>query len=327
MTIPEEFPWLEAAWQRLGHYIDSARIPQALLIAGPAGLGKLRLAEAFARRLLCSAPRQEACGACSACRLLAAQTHPDFLLISPAEPGKGITVDAVRALVSTVALKPQYGGHRVVLLTPAHLLNVSAANSLLKTLEEPDERTLMLLVTDAPASLPATILSRCQRLDVGLPDPRLARQWLAARLASADPDALLAMARGAPLRALSLQESGMLEQREAFFEAWRSCLKEPLRALPVAERWHKTACEQVVDWMVGWTIDLIRLWADPVRAEVGSPDLRPSLQTLAEKLNSRELFGHLDLLQGTRRALAGQANKQLALEEILIRWSELDETS
>ena len=155
MTLVNEIEWLAPHWQRLTGHIQSARVPQALLIVGRDGVGKARLAETFAQRLLCRTPNEYACGTCHSCRLFAAQTHPDFLRIQPEEPGKAIPVDAIRALIADLSLKPQYSGRRVVLIGMAHQLNVSSANSLLKTLEEPDEHTTLVLLTDSPQSLPA----------------------------------------------------------------------------------------------------------------------------------------------------------------------------
>ena len=153
MSRLDEMGWLAPHWQRLGAYLETERVPQALLIVGRAGVGKEALAEAFGQKLLCRNPGEYACGECVSCKLYAAGTLPDFIRIEPEEPGKVIPVDAIRGLIANLALKPQYSGRRVVLITPAHQMNASSANSLLKTLEEPDAHTTVLLLTDSPQSL------------------------------------------------------------------------------------------------------------------------------------------------------------------------------
>jgi DNA polymerase-3 subunit delta' len=317
-------PWLEPYWRRLAAYAASERVPQALLIAGIDGVGKMRLACLFAQRLLCRRPGDLACGECVSCRLFAAQTHPDFLVVEPAEPGKPITVDAIRGLIATLSLKPQYSGYRVVILAPAHQMNSSAANSLLKTLEEPDEHTVMLLLTEAPAALPATVLSRCQRMDIAVPDRALSVRWLAEQGLGEQAEVLLALAQGAPFRAVALAQEGVIERREEFFLAWRDVARRIQEPVLVAEKWAKFSCEALTDWIASWVIDLIRLRALPNCAPLNNPDLRESLQATARQLELKSLFRFLDLLNATKRRLVGQINRQLALEELLIHWSSVD---
>ncbi len=320
MSLALEMDWLGPKWRRLHAYIETARVPQALLIVGRDGVGKTALAEAFGKRLLCRNPAEYACGVCASCRLFEAKSHPDFLRIEPEEPGKIIPVDAIRGLIANLALKPQYSVHRVVLITPAHMLNISSSNSLLKTLEEPDEQTTLVLLTDSPELLPATILSRCQRLDIPLPERSQALSWLMRQGLGEHAEVLLAMARGAPLKALGLADSGAIEKRGKFFLGFRELLEgggEPIR---LAENWSKFSCETLVEWMISWTMDLIRLCAAPGHRNIDNPDLGESLETLAQQLNLQCLFGHLDRLNASRRMLAGQANRQLLLEDLLIRW-------
>jgi DNA polymerase-3 subunit delta' len=322
-----DLPWLEPYRRRLVDYALAGRVPQALLIAGIAGLGKMRLARAFARRLLCRRPGAAACGECASCHLFEAQTHPDFLAIEPAEPGKPITIDAIRRLIGTLSLKPQYSGYRVVILAPAHQMNAAAANSLLKTLEEPDEHTVMLLLTESPAALPATILSRCQRMDITVPDRGHSIEWLAEQGLAEQAEVLLAMAQGAPLRALALAQEGVIQKRGEFYLAWGDvarCIEEPVL---VAEKWAKFSCEALLDWMISWVIDLIRLRAAPNCPTLNNPDLRKSLQATALQLELKNMYRFLDLLNATKRRLSGQINRQLALEELLIHWSRILKTA
>jgi len=321
MNLVDDMNWLASHWNRLDTHVRSGRVPQALLVVGRQGVGKTQLAEAFSKRLLCRAPQEYACGECASCRLFAAKTHPDFLRIEPVETGKIIPVDVIRGLIANLALKPQYSGRRVVLINPAHQMNVSSANSLLKTLEEPDEHTTLLLLTDSPHSLPATILSRCQRMDITVPERVMALAWLAKNgYGGESAEVLLALARGAPIKALGLANDGIIEKRNEFFSAWgdlAGCGGDPA---VLAEEWSKFSSETLVDWMVCWTMDMIRLRADPRNQAIDNHDLAEHLLTLAQKINLRNLFGYLDRLNAARKMLLGQVNRQLLLEELLIHW-------
>ncbi|HNF64555.1 MAG TPA: DNA polymerase III subunit delta', partial [Plasticicumulans sp.] len=159
-------PWLRGIWAQLAPALAAGRLPHALLLAGPEGLGKMAFAQALGEALLCESQRPDhhACGHCRACRLLAAGSHPDLHVVVPAEEGKAIRVDAIRELIGFAALTPQFGGRRVLRLAPAELLNVNAANALLKTLEEPAPGSHLILVSARPARLLPTVRSRCQTI-------------------------------------------------------------------------------------------------------------------------------------------------------------------
>lgn len=142
----------------------STRMPHAMILAGNARQKKHEAATLLAHRLLCQQPTSKgsACGVCKACQLVQAQSHPDLMKVVPEEEGQIIGVDAIRDVVTFVNETPQQGGYRVIWIEPAHALNINAANALLKTLEEPSEHVLFLLLTDQHLRLPATIRSRCQ---------------------------------------------------------------------------------------------------------------------------------------------------------------------
>lgn len=218
------YPWLNKTWKQL---LDMrASLPQALLVHGPEGIGKLALAEHFAQLLLCEAAGilQAPCGTCEGCRWFLAGTHPDLRRLEPEslerlrtsdgeqdetappasrtqKPSTEIKIGQVRSLDGFLNLGSHRGRQRVVLVHPAEDMNLNAANALLKGLEEPQAQVHFILVARRPARLLPTIRSRCVALPVALPDQVQAGSWLKAQGAT-DWEAWLAFAGGAPLRAL-----------------------------------------------------------------------------------------------------------------------------
>jgi DNA polymerase-3 subunit delta' len=324
VTGPETlYPWLESAWQSLIAPLATARMPHALLLHGPEGLGKAGLASRFAQRLLCGGAMGMPCGTCPACHLFLAETHPDYQCVGPEEPGKAIKVEAIRKLIGDLSLKPQYGGYRVFVIDQAELMNLSSANALLKTLEEPAERTVILLVTHRPSRLPPTILSRCQKLAVRPPTMEDSTRWLAAEQPGCAAAVLLSAAGGSPLRALALAGSDVVERRQQAFAEFTAVLGQRADPVRVAERWLGQTHEECIDWMTSWVTDLIVMVMAPAAGRVRNRDFLPELGKLAGRLSARRLIDFRDELLKIRQALGGQANRQLVLEEALIRWSRL----
>ncbi len=141
--------------------------PPAMLLMGDAGIGKRMAADAFSRALLCqnkvrTSPFIEPCMSCLACRKMESRNHPDFSLVEP--EGHFIKIDQIRQIQKQIVFGPLDGQKKLVLMDDADKMNAAAANSLLKTLEEPPPYALLMLIAARPSSLPETILSRCQKV-------------------------------------------------------------------------------------------------------------------------------------------------------------------
>jgi DNA polymerase-3 subunit delta' len=134
---------------------------------------------------------------------------------------------------------------------------------------------------------------------------------------------LLSAAEGAPLTALALADTDVVERRQAVFAEFSDVLKGQRDPVVLAERWQSPFREEFIDWMLSWVADLMRLASAPGFRELRNPDLAEGLQKLANRLNRERLSGYWDVLLQARRALSGQANRQLLLEEVLIQWSRL----
>lgn len=319
-------PWQQHNWEHLASYINQQRIPQGLLINGRKGLGKYQLAMQFSQALLCTARLENGwfCGHCHSCVLFQAGTHPDFIQVTPEEDKKIIGIDAIRQLITRLTLKPQFESYRVVLINPADQMNNNAANGFLKCLEEPNERTCILLLTEKPAKLPATIASRCQKLAVTIPSSAIAKNWLHQQKITENSEVLLSLAQGAPLLAKQYAHEAILKNRLECFNDWLKVAKAELNPIILAEQWHKQEVTRLMFWQISWITDMIKSRYSPENGNLYHADLKNSLQDLALQLNLKSLYKFYDLLLSSQQKIETQINKQLMFEELLIQWAKLN---
>ena len=309
--------------------------PHALVVAGRAGIGKRVLAETLAAALLCERPRADgsACGECPGCAYVRAGQHPDLFVVEPvardddgnAKPQQWIEVDAVRALTAWSQVTSHRGGARVALIDPAERMNASAANALLKTLEEPPAGAFLILVSSQPGRLPPTVLSRCQRLAAPEPSAALSRAWLVER-GVADPDTALARAGFAPLAALALAGSDLAAERDR----WLAAFADPARLAVTSwgaridqapRELRRERLAAVVEWLAAWCADVARVrFGAPARFH---PDLAGELAALAKSVAPRALFRYHRELMRTRAALAQPLQPRLVAEAMLIDYRKL----
>jgi len=231
-------PWQQRVFDHAAAALDSGRMGHALLLCGPALIGKRQVAERLAARALKldQDPR--------AAHLFAAGTHPDYRVVSFIPNREGtrlrteIVIEQIRELTDALVLTPQYGGAQVALIDPADAINHAACNALLKTLEEPQPGRYLWLLSADPARLPATIRSRCQRLEFRLPPHDEALHWLRTwGHAEAEAADALTAARGHPgLADAWLHDGGMALRREVAADL--SALRRgDAAALELAQRW------------------------------------------------------------------------------------------
>ncbi len=195
------YSWQQEAWQVLMRAASAERLHHAYLIVGRSGVGKLDIATLLAHALLCEkSPDAAPCGDCQRCALNAAGTHPDINQLDWIDTARVISVDQIRKLTSQLTLTTTYGPYRVAIVNKAHSMTRAAANSLLKTLEEPGAGVILILLADNDAHLPVTIRSRCQRVVLPLPEKSVALDWLKEQKISS-PEMALEFAHGAPLLA------------------------------------------------------------------------------------------------------------------------------
>ncbi len=312
------------------------KLPHALLLYGRQGIGKVEFARALAQSLLCESTTGDvACGACAACGWFSQGNHPDFRELKPevlsADEGdtdapidvdakekkksKLITVDQIRGLANFMTLSTHRNGFRILLIHPAETLNANAANSILKTLEEPPPRTLILLVTDQIGRLLATIKSRCQRVLVPAPDEAVALAWLKTQ-GVAEAELALGQAGGAPLAALAFADAQYQSERKAFVQA---LIAADADHLATAQAFEKSELDNVMTWLQTWVGDMVlsRLTGE-VRYH---RDQKTAIARLATKINLPALFRYESQLRQARRTIHHPLNTRLLLEQLLISYS------
>ena len=319
----EVMPWHQGQWQRLLAQQQAGRVPHALLLRGPIGVGKARFGRYLANSRLCMAPGEQGrpCGQCRACVQFQSGSHPDFQVAEPEEGKRVIAVDRIRGIIAWLSKRPHYPGPKLLLFPAADRMNIASANALLKTLEEPAGDTLILLVSARPAGLPATIRSRCQALTLPAPKRAQALAWIAEQ-AGADghgqEDAVMALdlAAGAPLAAMVLLQEGLVASFTELFDDITGVAgggKDPVAA---AERWYKQDNNRVINWMLEGVQAMIHSKLS------GLPGRLANLGSLAGASETQALFGHLDRLTAALAQMnAGlNPNKQLLMESLFIPW-------
>jgi DNA polymerase-3 subunit delta' len=322
------YPWQSLEWAQLRARAAQKRLPHALLLTGPAGVGKRDFADAFARSLLCKRPAVDgtACGTCEPCQLLRAGTHPDYLTITFLEDKTQIGIDQIRALSRSLGLMSHAGGHKIATLMPAEQMTVEAANSLLKTLEEPTDNTLLMLVTEQPARLAATIRSRCQLLRFPAPSLEQGMTWLATQVETQAPELVLRLADAAPLRAVALAQDDIVARRRGWLEQIIAMRRGQQSPIAVAADWMEDAQTRPLYWFTSYLMDLIRLKHSGIES-IKNIDLADLLKTMADAMTSRDLH-HLLERAGQTLHWVQQAgmNRQLLLEELLTEWGRVGQT-
>lgn len=322
---PSAPTWHEPLWQPMARAIQGDRVAHGLLVCGPPGVGKRRFAARIAAALLCR-DRQDsadACGVCPACRQRLADTHPDISRLVPEESGKLIKVDQVRAFSRRLYLTPQYDAGRVGWIEPAERLSPSAANSLLKTLEEPPPTCHIVLITDRISALMPTVRSRCQPWRVPPPHPQQARDWLednGVTTAGLDEDSLRT-----PFAVID--RSG--RNWRALSQDWDETLSNVIRnredTVSAAARLAKSPADLFVDWLYRRAGALLRVALESKSADTvvdgndrSNNDLPESLERIAQRLDPAVFQPWCARVSETARLAHSNADWQLVIESLLL---------
>jgi DNA polymerase-3 subunit delta' len=319
-------PWHRAHFADLWTRRES--LPHALLIHGKKGIGKLRFAETLARALLCEAPTAEgSCGNCPSCTWFTSGSHPDFRQLEPiteekeeegppAKKSPQIVVEQVRALSDFLSVSTHRGGWRPVLLQPAEGLNPSAANALLKSLEEPPARTLFIVVSHRVHQVLPTIKSRCQLLALPAPTRAQAAAWLKSEGVE-QAELAAAHTGGAPLMATELPMEDYWEQRRRFLRLLAGGRVDPLSG---ADECQDAGIPLMLEWMQKWTYDVaVRKLVGEIRYNIDHEDAISRTASMCNPV--RMMRFHRELVRMQRHA-HHPLNARLFAEQLLMGYAE-----
>ncbi|MDR1310473.1 MAG: DNA polymerase III subunit delta' [Burkholderiaceae bacterium] len=348
------YPWQEGVWTLLQGMRKA--LPHALLLYGAAGTGKRAFAEHFAKSLLCETQEGHACSRCAPCRWFEQYAHPDYRRVQPdalekdmraedtsdapeettetaeavgaggSRPpralSKIIRIDQIRALRDLMGLSTHRGGPRVVCIFPAEALERESANALLKMLEEPPAHTLFILVSNTPHAILPTILSRCCRIAMPMPDFDMARTWLRAQGVET-PEIWLAEQGGAPVSALEAARTGDRSDTDALLDALAS--PDIATALKMGEsvvdrRWRASAV-QIVTCLQRWLYDLLLMRMTGTHRYF--PQRAKTLGKLAERVDLDELLRLTKKMGERKRTADHPLVLQLLIEDMLLDYNRL----
>jgi len=298
-------------------------MPHALMIHEAPGAGGDWLANWVAQLVLCTEGGQARshiapCGHCAGCQRVAAGQHPDLSSVRPIDDSRQIRIEQVRELAQELSLTSHQGGYKVGVLSPADVLNRFAANALLKTLEEPSPRTVLILVATQPSRLPATILSRCQRVRVAAPSRADAVAWLESTRGRGDWKAVLDIVGEAPMLAADSDAAAVVQIGTEVRRGLEEAVAGASDPVATAERWSRAELPLRLRCFENWLTERIRgHFGDPgFLTEVGAVTYLQRPETV---LNIRELFELLDGVRDLKSALETPINRSLALEGLLRR--------
>jgi DNA polymerase-3 subunit delta' len=291
------YPWLRSNFKQLSASLKNSP-HHAYLVSASDGLGKLNLVNNVIKYYLCDdfQNAQEACGVCSSCLLIDSGNHPDIHLVDDRDGDKissTIKIDQIRKLSQVLATTSHIAKTKVVILTPAEKLNTQAANSFLKTLEEPQGDCLLFLISSKPYALPATILSRCLKMPVDNIDNQLATDWLQQYADTETTKTAYQLCHRSPLKTAVFLQNNLAEQRLACFDVFEKiCLKkENLGSLSAWVAKEKVDAELIFVWIESWLSDLCKLTLNvDDKDHILNVDILDRLNAIQQKSTTQDYF-------------------------------------
>jgi len=329
-------------------FLQKGTIPHAHLFTGIEGVGKESAAIAFAMACNCTGDRSASetdsldirppdqpgnafqplppapCGVCKSCRKIEAGSHPDILRVKPS--GSFIKIDQIRNLCQTLTMKPYEARMRVVIITDAQAMNPAAGNALLKVLEEPPLRTILILVAAHPSDLMPTIVSRCQHIRFNPLSRKMLESVLVREhgLDAGEATILATMANGSISRALRMHRTHWINRRNWLISELNSLSNGPInRLLAFGDQLSKNKDDlpDALEVMISWLRDLVvaKLYPDKIM----NHDLAPKLQQASRQMSLPSLLAKLEIIQSTQRSIQAGTNLRLAMEAMVLKLSRL----
>ena len=318
-VVPQIYPWQHSLWQNLTTRFPN--IGHGLLFYGKTGSGKEAFTQQFIAWVLCQARQpQAACGQCTSCQWLAANTHPNYVYVSTNEENKKqnaqIKIEKIRDLLPFVQQTGE--GWRVIVIQPAEALNLASSNALLKTLEEPGEQVLIILLAQHYLKLPATIRSRLQHFALDRISPEQAQDYLQQALPNAGQsqyDLLMNLANHMPLQALDVANSEWLGRRAEFLQDWLKLVSQKNMPMQMATKWNKALA--FTDFIQMFEYLLADVTAFKLAQQIKNIDL--DFSPLAQHYSLEYLFTLYSELQQSKQLLKQNVQSNLIVDQLLIK--------
>lgn len=300
--------------------LRTGKIAHAYLFEGNSGCGRKKTALALIQALFCRALPDDACGVCPSCRKVAAGNHGDIHIIEPLPDKRDISIEQLRAMQRELSLRPYEAPRKVCIIEPAERMSVNAANSLLKTLEEPPGNALIILLTENAGMLLPTIRSRCQLMRFSHLPPEHVRTLLEKTGIDPGTASLLApMSGGSMQQALELDNEELSARREVVLSALaRLDINQIATVFDSSEELSGNRDEtlELLDMMLSFFRDAVHLAAGS--GDILNLNARPAIEAIARR---RSLPRNLELLGNiheTKRAVQRNANAKLALDHLFM---------
>ncbi len=317
------YPWLiehSQKWQKL---VCSQRVPHAILLTGIKGVGKVALAKKMAHMALCeNLPENDVCNECVGCQLFVVGNHTDFTLIQAEK--SIIKIDQIRSLTKGVVLSSTRNQYRVVVIENVEQMNKASANALLKTLEEPPSKVVLILTTSDFGSILPTIKSRCVKVNISTPPTEHVINWIKAEstLDEKDIHSSIILAGGAPLVARALLDNNVMSNVESMLRELYDLLSQRsvTSVLEVSKRWHSEELYMYFPYMAQFFLSLLRHQYSISTTDSSMMFDGKNMECVFQKKQSEHILNFLsDLYLFDKRSLTA-LKVELLLEELLIKW-------
>jgi DNA polymerase III subunit delta' len=305
--------WFDTACSEVHAAVAAGRLAHGLLLHEDPGAGGLELARWIAQRVNCREAARAPCGECQDCRWIAAGQHPDVTLLTREEESQYIRIEQVRDLLVELGLTAHGRGYKVAIFDRAETLYPNAAQSLLKTLEEPTGRTLLLLVTSQPSRLLPTVRSRCSKLRLVGPTREDAASYLEATRGAGPWTEALAATGAGPFALVDADPAALAQLRKDTISTLQDIASGNVQPPAVAERWIKDDLSIRLSCLESWVTDRI-LESAPIRDVT-----HLSQQGMPPKIC--RLFEFSDAIRDMRKLAHTPVNKTMAVESLLWRWA------
>ena len=319
----------EEAVEILQDEIEKDRISHAYLFSAKKGSGKSKLAFEFAKASFCEESQLDSCGSCINCRKMDHQNHPDFKIISVLEGKSAISIDQIRELKKEIAYKPYDSDHKIYIIESAEKMTKEAANSLLKTLEEPPSfATIILLVEDSGRLLP-TLVSRCQQIKLrNVSKKKIKELLLAEGLENKEAEILSSTAAGSPGKALEILEiDNYFAERQKIYDFLKDInSKNTIEIFKITEKLTSLlkADFPCFDLLSDWYRDIMMIKQDYLDAVINK-DYFEELKELAAELSLQKLIKNLELIAQSEEYIERNIREELSLEVLFFKLRQPDQ--